>query len=373
MEGVKSAQDLTAVELQGKKVLVRLDLNFSLQNGEVSDDYRLVRALPFLKELLARGAKLVLLSHLGGAGESLLPVSRYLQKFLPHEFVETFDEVAVERGLEKGSTVLLENLRRDRGEENNLAEFAEKLAKFGDLYINEAFASSHREHASIVRLPKLLPAYAGPILLEEVQELSRAFTPGRPFIFILGGAKFVTKVPVLKKFMYLADQIFIFGALANSFFKELGYETGVSLTDEHSDTARQFLKFEKIVLPVDVRVRRGGEVLIKKPDELEKGDDIIDAGVDSIEVVREALTGAKFALWNGPLGRFEFGFRGGTEAVAKLVAESSAYSVVGGGDTLAAIHSLNLLDQFDFVSTGGGAMLDFLAEGTLPGIEALKA
>ncbi|MEK7504776.1 MAG: phosphoglycerate kinase [Patescibacteria group bacterium] len=373
MDGIKLASDLTAADLRGKKVLVRVDLNLPLQDGEVSDDFRFQKTLPLLQFLLKQEAKIILLSHLGGAAGSLLPVSRWLQKFLPHVFVESFDAVAVERGLAEKPVVLLENLRRDRGEENNLSEFAERLAKFGDLYINEAFSVSHRAHASVAALPKLLPHYVGPRFKQEYEQLSKAFTPEHPFIFILGGAKFTTKVPVLKKFMYLADQIFIHGALANAFFKELGYQTGTSLVDEQSDLARQFLKFEKIILPVDVRVRRGTEVSIKKPDELNKEDEIIDVGVDSLEQLGEAVATAKFVLWNGPVGRFEFGFKGGTDAVAKMVAEAEAYSIIGGGDTLAAIRDLNLLDKFDFISTAGGAMLDFLAEGTLPGIEALKA
>ncbi len=373
MEGINSVTELTKEQVAGKRVLLRLDLNLPLENGEVADDFRVKQSEATIKHLLDLGAKIIILSHMGGEEmASLLPVARFLKTKWPVTFVETFDPVAVVDGLAQTDIVLLENLRRDSGEERNDPDFAIKLAALGDLYVNEAFSASHRAHASIVGLPKILPAYAGPLFLKEVEELGKAFTPEHPFIFILGGAKLATKLPVLKKFCYLADQIFIHGALANAFFKELGYETGLSLVDPKSDIARQFIKFEKIVLPVDVRSRRGGEVSIKKPDTLTKEDEIIDVGVDSIEQLRDAVSKAKFVLWNGPLGRFEYGFRGGTDAAAKMIAESEAYSMVGGGDTLSSIRDLNLYDKFDFVSTAGGAMLDFLAEGTLPGIEALK-
>ncbi|MEK7552794.1 MAG: phosphoglycerate kinase, partial [Patescibacteria group bacterium] len=233
-------------------------------------------------------------------------------------------------------------------------------------------ASSHREHASIVGLPRRLPGYVGLRLAAEIKNLNRVFTPAHPFNIILGGAKFDTKLPLIKKLIGLADQIFVYGALAHAFFRELGYELGESLVDEDTSPARALLGHPKIVLPVDVRVRNGERVFIKTPDRLIKTDNILDVGLLTIERLLPVISRAGFILWNGPLGNFERGFRGSTEATAKLIAGSNAVSIVGGGDTIAAIRTLDLFNQFDFVSTGGGAMLDFLANGTLPGIEALR-
>ena len=201
--------------------------------------------------------------------------------------------------------------------------------------------------------------------------LTKAFEPPHPFLIILGGAKFETKLPLLERFLPLADKIVIYGALAHAFFKELGYELGESLVDKDTSIVKPFLNHPKIILPADVRVRNGEKVFIKTPDTLIATDNILDVGLVSIEKLLPVVNQAEFILWNGPLGNFEKGFRGSTDAVAKFIAAGNAESIVGGGDTMASIRTLDILDRFDCVSTGGGAMLDFLAEGTLPGIEAL--
>ncbi|MBI2100197.1 MAG: phosphoglycerate kinase [Candidatus Vogelbacteria bacterium] len=340
MLSLKSIQDLSPQELQGKQVLVRLDLDVPITNGKVTEEFRLRRALPTVQYLKDAGAKIVVVGHIGGDGEkSLAPVAEWLRdNFDPNLQVE-------------------ENLRRDPGEMGNDPAFAEKLAALGEIYVNDAFATCHREHASIVGVPKLLPSYAGLNLIREVEQLSAAFAPEHPFLFILGGVKFSTKAPLVSKFLKSADQIFIGGALANNFFKARGDEVGESLVDENWGLVKSFLNESKIILPIDT-------VISDKK--------ILDIGSKSVEELKKLIAATKFVLWNGPLGNFEVGFGQATEKIARAIAQSGIRSIVGGGDTVTAIEKLNLLDRFGFVSTGGGAMLDFLARGTLPGLEALK-
>ncbi len=365
--------DLPMAALAGKTVLLRLDLNVPILNGQVGDDFRLEKVLPTIELLRARGARVVMLGHLGDSKATLAPVADYFGRLFPIQFVPNLEELGKAKLSAPIETILcLENLRHDAGEESNDGNFAARLAAVGDIYVNEAFASSHREHASIVGLPRLLPSYAGLLLAEEVRNLSRVFKAEPPFVLILGGAKFKTKLALMKKLIGQVDQIFVYGALAHSFFQEMGYELGQSLVDADHAVARPFLNHPKIVLPVDVRVKNGEKIFIKTPDKLVKEDIILDVGLLSVERLLPAIHGANFVLWNGPIGNFELGFRRSTEAAAKFVADSNATSIIGGGDTVAAIRALDLLNQFDFVSTGGGAMLDFIASGTLPGIEALK-
>ncbi|MEK7209106.1 MAG: phosphoglycerate kinase [Patescibacteria group bacterium] len=364
--------DLPTEELTGRQVILRLDLNVPITAGKVRDDFRLKKILPTINYLRQAGARVMAISHLGREEESLQPVADYFKNFFPTEFIPTRAVAAELVAAAPANTVLLlENLRRETGEETNDPNFAGELAKLGDLFVNEAFASSHRAHASIVGLPHHLPSFAGFVFADEIKNLSRVFQPARPFTVILGGAKFETKLPVVKKLISLADQLFIYGALAHAFFKELGYELGESLVDHNTAPARPFLYHPKIILPVDVRVKNGEQVFIKRPEHLIPTDNILDVGLVSIEKLLPVIAESRFILWNGPLGNFEQGFKGSTETAAKFISGSNATTIVGGGDTIAAIRVLNLLDQFDFVSTGGGAMLDFIANGTLPGIEAL--
>ena len=361
-----------AAELAGQRVILRLDLNVPIAAGRVSDDFRLKKILPTIDYLRQIGAKVIAISHLGRTEESLRPVAAYFKNFFPTEFIPT---LAVAPKLiaatPAGTILLLENLRRESGEETNEQNFAGQLAKLGDFFVNEAFASSHRPHASIVGLPRCLPSVAGFIFNDEVKNLSRVFAPPRPFTVILGGAKFETKLPVVKKLIGLADRLVIYGALAHAFFQESGYELGESLVERDTAFVRPLLGHPKIILPVDVRVKNGARVFIKTPEHLAPTDNILDVGLVSLEKLLPLIAESRFILWNGPLGNFEQGFKGSTEAAAKFISASTATTIVGGGDTVAAIRALDLLDQFDFVSTGGGAMLDFIATGTLPGIEAL--
>ncbi|MFH1170146.1 MAG: phosphoglycerate kinase [Candidatus Vogelbacteria bacterium] len=366
--------DIPPAQLRGKRILLRLDLNVLIENEVVTDDFRIISSLPTIEYLRAQGSRIAIISHLGREPEeTLLPIANFLGKFFPVRFCPTVANLkSMVADLPEGGVLLLENIRREAGEETNDDSLARALAETTDFYVNDAFASAHRAHASIVGIPRYLPSFAGLRFAKEVENLERAFTPAHPFLVILGGAKFETKLPLIERFITLADKIVVYGALAHAFFKELGYELGESLVEKETAVARPFLHHPKIILPADVRVKNGARIFIKTPDTLIATDNILDVGLISIEQLLPVIRQAKFILWNGPLGNFEHGFHGSTEAVAKFISASNAESIVGGGDTIASIRALNILDQFDFVSTGGGAMLDFLAQGTLPGIEALK-
>lgn len=364
--------------LEGVKVLVRVDFNVPIQNGKVTDDYRVKSALPTIEFLRKKGAKIVLMSHLesaDGGNPSLEPVAKHLEtldgRVLFIKDYKTAHEV-IEAG-ENGQCFLLENLRFFDGEKKNDPVFARQLASLADVYVNEAFSVSHREHASIVGVPKLIPAYAGIQLEREVAALSKAFNPAHPFLFILGGAKFETKLPLLSKFLNIADIVFVGGALANDIFKAKGYEVGISLLSKGNIDLSDFAVNPKLIVPIDIMNQKKEA---KPADQVSKEDKIMDSGPKTVELLAEKIRAAKCILWNGPLGLYEDGYRGPTLELARLIAEHSekegAESIVGGGDTLAAISTLGLEDKFTFISTGGGAMLDFLATGTLVGIEALK-
>lgn len=364
-------KDLPVGELKGKRVLVRMDFNVPIKDGVVVDDFRLVKSLPFINFLSQAGAKVILLSHLGDEGASLLPVAEWLNERQPITFYELWPDALFSSELNDGSVSLLNNLRLYPGEIANETFFTNRLVNFADIYINNAFSASHRKHASIVGVPKLLPAYAGPLFEQEFTELSKLFSAEKPFVLILGGVKFSTKVPLLRKYLTVADKIFVLGALAHGFLKQKNLPIGQSLLEDEALFA-DFTDTEKFILPVDVVVERDGQKVTQAITQVSPVDIIYDAGPETIKLIEEAVKDARTILWNGPLGNFEKGFVEGTEAVAKIVAHASGYSVVGGGDTIASIQVLNLESEFGFMSTAGGAMLDFLSTGTLPGIEALK-
>lgn len=362
--------------LKGKRVLLRLDLNVPLSGrGGVADDFRIKKSIPTIEFLRKRGARIVILAHIGKDGkESLRAVARHMSKTLPVGFApddHREETLAVIDRMPQGGVLLLENIRRFPGELENSKKFAQELALLGNLFVNDGFSVSHRAHASVAGIPKFLPSYFGPLFEREVRELSRAFSPKHPFVFVLGGAKFSTKIPLVKKFLPLADTLYISGALANSFFKEKGYEVGRSIVDLGGIPIRPFLKEKKIVLPDDVVAvgPKGKRVCL--PDEVKRDEYIYDIGPMSVARMKESITGAKMILWNGPLGYFEGGFAEATNKIAKSIAMSKAVSIVGGGDTVAALEALKVMNSYNFVSTGGGAMLDFLAAGTLPGIDAV--
>ncbi len=373
---MKTIKDIE--NISGKRILVRLDLNVPIKDGKILDDFRIKKALPTIEYLHKKGAILILISHLGEDGsESLKPIGDKLKKYVPSlNFIQTsiFSDDTEEalKNLKKGDIALMENLRREVGEKKNAPSFARALSRFAEVYVNDAFSVSHRPHASIIGVTKYLPGYAGLQLEEEIKNLSRAFTPTHPFLFILGGAKFETKIPLVKKFTRDADTVFIGGALANDFFKVKGYEVGASLVETGDFQIPSLLKHKNLLLPPDVEVQKGNKFHFTKSSDVALDESIIDVGPESLELLKGFIEKAKFILWNGPLGKFGVGTSQSTEKILKLIARSDAYSVIGGGDTVEYISKLKLEDKFSFVSTGGGATLDFLAKGTLPGIKVLK-
>ena len=356
-------KELKLDDLKGKKVLVRVDFNVPVKDGKVEDDYRIVRALPTINFLRESGAKVLLISHIETKEvetPTLRPVFDYLSKQFTLSFVEDCfsDEgrQALEM-LEDGEMILFENIRRYEGEKQNDEEFGKQLASLAELYVNDAFAVSHREHGSVVGVPKHLPSYAGLLLSDEIKHLKIDERTPHPFLFILGGAKFETKLPLIEKFLGKADRIFIGGALANDLLKLKGIDVKESLVSSEEISLGHLIENPKIMIPEDM---------------VWSGDKIVDVGPRDIEMLEPYIKKAKYILWNGPLGNYENGFKEGTIALSKLVGESNAQSVVGGGDTLASIKELDLIDEFTFISTGGGAMLEFLLKGTLVGIDALE-
>ena len=362
--------------LKGKKIILRLDLNVPLKNGKIADDFRIKRAIPAIKYLKSKKAKVVVISHIGrNKKETLKPIAEYINKITKISFYKNTIGEDVLKKIEKmknGEAVLLENLRRHDGEIGNKMSFARELAKLGDVYVNDAFANSHRKHASMVILPKLLPAYANSLLLEEIKELKTVFSPPRPFLFILGGAKPKTKIPLIKKYIRIADFIFIGGALANNFYKNLGYEVGRSLVRDSGALVSGILNSKKIILPIDVVVKNRNKIKVKYPNALSPSDQIVDVGPKSIEMLCNHIKKSNFILFNGPLGNYEDGFGNTTQKVLKDILNSKKKSIIGGGDTALLALRIAKRGKFSFISTGGGAMLEFLVRGTLPAIEALK-
>jgi 3-phosphoglycerate kinase len=344
-------------------IIVRASLNIPVEGGNVMNDYRLQRALPTIRFLSERGARVILISHLGEKGtETFAPVAAALGKLLSNVsfFPETVGEQtrSAIRNLSPKNILVLENLRRNNGEKENTRSFAKELAALGDIFVEDSFDTCHRQHASIVGITEFLPSYAGFLLQDEVRELGKALVPKKPSLAVIGGAKFSTKEAVLIKLLEIYDHVFVGGALANDFLKASGKEVGKSLVSNANDCAlKKILANPKLVLPIDSVV---------------ENEMILDHGPATSALLTDLAKKANTVLWNGPLGNYEKGFVSGTEAFARSVADSRAYSIIGGGDTVAAIEHLNLLPRFSFVSTGGGAMLEFLANGTLPGIEALN-
>ena len=368
---MKLLSNLQKKDLVGKKVLVRADFNVPVRNGKVVEMLRIDETLPTIKFLLKNGAQVILISHIGDDGStSLRPVAKYLStKKLSVKFVADFEVVAKA----KEPVILMENIRRFEGEKKNNSALAKQLASLADLYVNEAFSVSHREHASVVGVPKLLPSFAGLRLAVELAELQKMFKPALPLALVIGGAKFKTKFPLLKKFLPKAEVVCVGGALGNTLIKALGHEVGTSLVDEISPEIKKLAKNKKIILPLDFVVtgRKKSEFLVKKVGEILVTDKIVDLGPLTSKLFKEKISGAKTLLWNGPLGLIEDGFVHATISLASYLPKGS-FSVLGGGDSVEALRQAKLLKKLSFVSTGGGAMLEYLATGKLPGIKSLQ-
>lgn len=363
--------NLQKKDLAGKRVLVRADFNVPVRNGKVTEPMRIDETLPTIKFLLKNGAQVILISHIGEDGStSLRPVAKYLStQKLSVKFVTDFGAVVKA----KEPVVLMENIRRFDGEKKNDLVLAKQLSLLADIYVNEAFSVSHREHASVVGVPKLLPSFAGLRLATELIELKKMLKPTLPLTLVIGGAKFKTKFPLLKKFLPKAEVVCVGGALGNTLMKANGYEVGVSLVDEISDEIKKLAKNKKIVLPVDFVVtgKKKGEFLVKKVGDLTSTDKIVDLGPLTSKLFTTKIASAKTLLWNGPLGLIEDGFVHATVSLASHLPKGS-FSVLGGGDSVEALRQAKLLKKLSFVSTGGGAMLQYLATGNLPGIKVLK-
>lgn len=371
---MKKIQDIKS--LKGKKILLRSTLNAPIKDGRIINDFRLRRASDTINFLRKEGARVILTGHIGKDGAiSLYPVCEYFKKyfsiFFTKEVLGDKTKNATEN-MNDGDVVLLENLRSHHGELANEDDFAKHLAALADYYVNDDFAVSHREHASIVGLPKHIKSFAGILFQKEADELSSALNPVSPSLCILGGAKFKTKVPLIEKFIKIYDKVFVSGALAHDFFKVQGFNIGKSLSSDIGVDVSALASNKKIAIPSDVTVKNKNGVFIKKPNEVSDDDNIVDAGPETVEYLSRLANDFKFVLWNGPLGEYENGFIRHTEELARAIAESPARTLVGGGDTIASTGHLGLEDKFSFVSTAGGAMLQFLMDGTLVGIEALE-
>jgi phosphoglycerate kinase len=378
------------VDVAGKRILVREDLNVPLAKGAIADDSRIKAAVPTLEHLAERGAKVIVMSHLGrpkgvDPSLSLRPVAAALSKQLGREVrfaedcVGEVARVAVGR-LKEGEVLLLENVRFHPEDEANDPEFASRLAAFGEIFVNDAFAASHRAHASVVGVAKHLPAYAGELMLAELTALHQALDdPKRPLVAVVGGAKVSTKVGVLRHLLERVDALLIGGAMANTFFRAQGYPTGAGLVEESA--LKDAMEVEKnggnkLVLPVDLvcarRMEAGQEVKTVPASAVEPGWMALDIGPASVAAFVEHIASAATIVWNGPMGVAEIpDFAKGTRVVGEAVASSGAYTLVGGGDTVAAIDSLGL-SGFSHVSTGGGATLEYLEGKVLPGVAILK-
>ncbi len=381
-------------DFSGKRVVIRVDFNVPLKDGVVTDDTRIKSALPTINYLLDHGASLVVMTHLGrpkgkkNPEFSLKPVAKKFAEDLGRD-VQLADDVigpeveAQVKALKPGQVLLLENVRFYAEEEANDPAFAKKLASYGDVYVNDAFGTAHRAHASTEGIAHYLPAYAGFLIEKEVKFMAPLLVnPARPFVVIIGGSKVSSKISVLESMLKTADTMIIGGGMAYTFKKVLGFKIGQSIFEpDYVDVAKKFLedakkKGVKVILPVDNLC--GDSFDEHTPVSLYEGDipddkQGMDIGPKTIELIRQALKGAKSVVWNGPMGVFEFDeFAHGTEEVAKMLAESDATTVVGGGDSVAAVNKFNLASKISHVSTGGGASLEFLEGKVLPGIKALE-
>ncbi len=363
-------------DVEGKYVIVRSSCNVPLKDGMVQNSYRLKRAIPTLKYLSDAGAKVIVIAHIGrDATDTLKPVLTAFQDFIPMKWggVIGSEEFAIARGAMLNADIILaENLRQFAGEGDNNVEFAQLLADQADIYVNDAFDNIHRDHASMVTLPTLLPAYAGLTLVEEVTELEKAMEPVSPSLLILGGAKFETKMPLVEKYLDLYDHVFVTGALLNDILKAEGREVGQSLVSDISLAGAPFLASSKLITAVDLVVQNERGTRTVSTGGVQSDEKITDMGPLTIAKLAPYIKDAATILWNGPLGLYESGVAGGTHAVAELIADAEGYSIIGGGDTVAAIEDLGLNDKFGFVSIGGGAMLTLLEHGSTPSLDVLE-
>ncbi|MBN1921017.1 MAG: phosphoglycerate kinase [Anaerolineae bacterium] len=381
------------VDLHGKRVLMRVDYNVPIKEGIISDDKRIKATLPTIKYILEQGASLVLMSHLGrpaGTGYqaefSLKPIAERLAELLGQPVLFATDCIGAEveamaAQLQPGSVMLLENVRFYKAETKNDMGIAESLAKLGDIFVNDAFGTAHRAQSSTEGVARFLPAVAGFLMEKEIDFLGRATeNPERPYVVILGGAKVSDKIGVIRNMLSQADKVLIGGGMANTFFKALGLEVGDSLMEaEVLDVAKALLEesADKLALPMDAVVANAfdneAQSKIVPVDEVEPGWRILDIGPATISKYEGILKTAKTVAWNGPMGVFEMpNFAKGTFAIADILAEIEATTIIGGGDSASAVKKAGVADKMSHVSTGGGASLEFLEGKVLPGVAILQ-
>lgn len=381
------------VEIKNKTVLLRVDFNVSLNpNHSIADDARIRQSIPTIEYLLKNNNKLLLIAHLGepvkrNPADSLIRVKNRLHEYLPNQKISFIEDVLKNPDTATQNTseiIMLENIRFYEGEQKNDPEFVKQLSALGDIYINDAFSVSHRKAASIVGLPGMLPSYGGLLLKKEIENLTRLTEhPKKPFVAIMGGKKITTKIKFINKLVTLADYLLLGGGLANTFLVAEGFKLGDSLvSDEDIKLAKQILSHARkqnthIVLPKDAVVAENinsKTSTVKKIDKIGRRDEILDIGPETEADFGAIIDDAATIVWNGPVGYMENPvFKRGTDFLYYAITENEkAISVVGGGDTLAAIAKKEYLDKITHISTGGGAMLEFIENGTLPGIEALK-
>jgi len=393
----KTIEDLKDNQLEGKKVLVRVDFNVPLNEElEITDDTRIKAALPTIKYLISHHAKVILMSHLGRPKGKVVeklrldPIARRVSELLKQDVKKANDCIGEEvekvvSNMQKGEVVLLENLRFHPEEEKNNPEFSKALANLADIFINDAFGTAHRAHASTVGVAELLPSYAGFLMAKEIGVLSNLLeNPERPFVVLLGGAKISGKIEIVKNLLSIADKILISGGMSYTCLAALGYEVGNSLLEEYDlEIVKNMLKSaeekgNKILLPVDLVITK--EVSEKTESKLFEIDDIpkdgtgVDLGERSLVKFEKEIKKAKTVFWNGPVGVFEIEkYAKGTNRIAKILADmqGEAVTIIGGGDSIAAIDKAGLTEKMTHISTGGGASLEFLGGKKLPGIEVL--
>ena len=385
---------LEDVQLEGKKVLCRVDLNVPMQDGEVTDDTRIRAVIPTIQYLVDHGAKIILASHLGRPkGEvveelRLDPVAKRLGEIL-HKAVQKVDEVYGENvnetieTLQDGEILLLENVRFEKGEEANEDYLIEAFANMADIYVNDAFGTSHRAHASTAGVAEKLPAIAGLLMEKEIAVLSKALEePERPFTAIIGGSKVKDKINVIDNFLDIVDHLIIGGGLACTFLKAKGYEIGNSLLEEDKlELAKQFMEKAEAkgvqfhiqtdaVIADEFNAEANTDVVAA--DEIKSGWMCLDIGPETAATYRDIVLQSKLVIWNGPMGVFEIpAFSEGTKAITQALADTEGYTIIGGGDSAAAVEQFGMADKMEHISTGGGASLEFMEGKVLPGIEAL--
>lgn len=385
------------IQVKGKRALVRCDFNVPLKDGVITDDIRIVSALPTIRYLMEGGARVILMSHLGRPdGEAkkeftLAPVAARLAELLGTEVKFVSSDTVVDdkvreavAALEDGQVMLLENVRFRKEETKNGADFAKELAQLGDFFVNDAFGTAHRAHASTAGVADYLPAVSGFLIEKEVEFLGNAVeNPKRPFVAIMGGAKVGDKIPVIENLLKKVDTLIIGGGMAYTFFKSQGLEIGTSILDKDNvELAAELLKKAeaagvKMLLPVDCvcgkEFKNDTEYAVFPREEIPADMMGLDIGPKTAELYRQAVADAATVVWNGPMGVFEMpNFAKGTRAVAEALAESSAVTVIGGGDSAAAVEQFGLADKMTHISTGGGASLEFLEGKVLPGIAVLE-